>query len=214
VRLCRFRLTPAIQSRGPWLACGLCCPAGSSLTMASSETLTPSHRLIFFVRRVFALRPRMGWLQELPQFAPRLFSFVPPSVPRQTRRLHMTVASPPALAFAFSAQARHLYIHAHRFPRGRVTRLQSSLYAPAYAAARRIASPSPARTFTFELSPPESPQRSVEYNYAGNSQFPRPDFHRLETRPYGLRTEGTEVTEKSGFPFPGPAPTEGQASRE
>jgi hypothetical protein len=82
VRLCRFRLTSAIQSRGPWLACGLCCPAGSSLTMASSETLTPSHRLIFFVRRVFALRPRMDWVRELPQFNPRVFPFVPPSVPR------------------------------------------------------------------------------------------------------------------------------------
>ena len=105
VHLFRFHLTSAIQSRGPWLACGLCCPAGSSLTMASSETLAPSRRLIFFVRRVFALRPRMGWMQELPHFAPRVFSFVPPSVPRQTQRLLMTVASPLALAFADGASA-------------------------------------------------------------------------------------------------------------
>lgn len=33
----------------------------------------------------------------------------------------------------------------------------------------RIASPAPARAFTFELSPPESPQKGVEYNYAGKS---------------------------------------------
>ena len=138
------------------------------LTMASSETLASSHRLIFFARWVFALRPRMGWMRELPHFAPRLFSFVPPSVPRQTQRLLLAVSSPPALAFASFVQARHLHTHARRFPRGRVTRLQSSLY----AAARRFASPSPARTSTFELSPPESPQRSVEYDYAGLQPIP------------------------------------------
>jgi hypothetical protein len=35
-----------IQSRGPWLPEGLCCPPGTSLTMASSETLNPSNRLM------------------------------------------------------------------------------------------------------------------------------------------------------------------------
>ena len=36
----------AHRSRGPWLACGLCCPAGSSLTMASSEALDSTCRLM------------------------------------------------------------------------------------------------------------------------------------------------------------------------
>ena len=49
-----------------------------------------------------------------------------------------------------------------------VTRLQSSLH----GTAREIASPSSARTFTFELSPPESPLGGVEYNYAGNQPIP------------------------------------------
>jgi hypothetical protein len=40
---------PAIQSRGPWLPCGLCCPAGSLLTMASSEPL-PCSRSAYFLR--------------------------------------------------------------------------------------------------------------------------------------------------------------------
>ena len=44
-----------------------------------------------------------------------------------------------------------------------LTRLQSSLP----AAARKIASPAPVRTFTLELSPPKSPPRGVKYNYAG-----------------------------------------------
>ena len=34
------------RSRGPWLAHGLFCPAGSSLTMASSEALVSSRRLM------------------------------------------------------------------------------------------------------------------------------------------------------------------------
>jgi hypothetical protein len=50
-----------LPSRGPWLASGFCCPAGSSLTMTSSETLDPSRRLISFAA---------GWHldREVPQF--------------------------------------------------------------------------------------------------------------------------------------------------
>jgi hypothetical protein len=111
----------------------------------------PACRLIFFIQQALALRPPSGRAREIPQFTPHVFSFVPPSVPRQTWRLLMTVASPPALAFTHFVGARHLFLHARRFSRGRVTRLQSSLY----AAARKIACPTPARAFTFELSPPQ-----------------------------------------------------------
>jgi hypothetical protein len=97
----RSRIAPSADpSRGPWLAGGLCCPAGSRLTTASSATLAASRRLIFFVPRVFALRPRMGWRRELPQFTLRVCSFVPPPLPRGSGRLHATAPSPPALAFA------------------------------------------------------------------------------------------------------------------
>jgi len=106
--------------------------------------------------------------QEGPQFTLRICSFVPPSVPRRTQRLHVIVPSSLTLAFATFAQARHSYpTHAGSHV-GRVTRLQSSLY----ATARRIARPSPARAFTFELSPPESPQGDVEYNYTGTQSIP------------------------------------------
>jgi hypothetical protein len=79
---------------------------------------------------------------------------VPPSAPRRPERLHSAVASPLTLAFVLFARTRHPHVRAFRFWRGCVTRLQSSLH----AAARRIASLAPAKTFTFELSPPESPQ--------------------------------------------------------
>lgn len=127
-----------------------------------------SHCLIFFVQWVFALRHRMGWFRELPQFNPRLCSIVPPSVPRRSRRLPTTVPSPSALAFATFAQARLTLLHHRRFSGDQLTRLQSSLY----AAARWIACPSSARAFTFELSTPESPHGVVEYNYTGKQSIP------------------------------------------
>jgi len=46
-----------IRSRGPWLASGLCCPAGSSLTMASSEPLGLSRRFMNYSAGL-CLRPR------------------------------------------------------------------------------------------------------------------------------------------------------------
>ena len=57
---------------------------------------------------------------------------------------------------------------AHSGPARRVTRLIEF----AFATARWVASPAPARTFTFELSPRESPQRGVEYDYAGRQPAP------------------------------------------
>jgi len=128
----------------------------------------PSRCLIFFVQQVFALWPHFGWRREVPQFTLPIFSIVPPSVPRRSEQMHSTVTSLSTLAFALSARARLT----HPIPAGSrmdsVTRLQSSLY----GAARWIACPSPARTFTFKLAPLESPQQSVEYNYTGKQSIP------------------------------------------
>jgi hypothetical protein len=174
----------------------LCCRSGSSLTMASSESVCPSRRLIFFVHRVFALRPRMGWNRQIPQFAPRICDSVPSSVPRRPCRVHPVVSS------SYSNSLRHLCTgsatagstHAGSHV-ARVTRLQSSLY----ATARSLASPSPARTFTTELSPDGSPLSDVDYNYTANNQLPQPDFHRQDTRPYGLRRHNFSWL--SGVPY-------------
>ena len=117
---------------------------------------------------VIALRPCMGWYPELPHFTLRVCPCVPPSVPRRSGWLLVTVTSPSTLAFTNSIMARLPLSHAVGSRVGRVTRLQSSLY----AAARRLARPSPTRTFTFELSPPKSPSRGVEYNYMGTQSIP------------------------------------------
>src|SRR5208337_3327397 len=107
-----------LPSRGPWLASGFCCPIGSTLTMTSSETLGSS-------------RPTYDFADRFPNLLCLSVSSVPPSVPRQTGRLHLAVPSSSALAFPISVLGRHPHPHAFRFQRGRVTRLQSSLYATA-----------------------------------------------------------------------------------
>lgn len=190
----RSQLAAARQSRGPWLAGVLCCHARSLLTMASSESVCPFQCLICFVHWIFALRPRMGWCRHIPQFAPRICNSVPSSVPRRPCQVHLVVSSPTVIAFAIFAVARQPHpTHAGSHV-GRVTRLQSSLY----ATARSLASPSPARTFTIELPPEGSPRSDVDYNYAANNQLPQPDFHRQDTRPYGLRTK-TRKLESTKF---------------
>jgi len=164
----RNRIPTAIQSRGPWLSGALCCHTRSLLTMASSESVCPFQCLIFFVHWIFALRPRMGWYRQIPQFAPRICDTVPSSVPRRPCQVHMVASSLTVLAFAVSAMARqprptHAGSHVDC-----VTRLQSSLN----ATARCLASSSPARTFTIELSPDGSPQSDVDYNYTANNRLP------------------------------------------
>ena len=154
-------VSTAFPVQRPLARRALCCRSRSSLNMASSETVCSSRRLIFFVRQVFALRPRMGWIRQLPQFAPHTCDTVPSSVPRRSARVPMVVSSPNVIAFAVSAGARQPQSHTRRFSRGSVTRLQGSLY----ATARYLASPSPARTFTIELSPGRSPCPNVDYNY-------------------------------------------------
>jgi hypothetical protein len=89
------------------------------------------------------------WAERFPNLlCPSILS-VPSSVPRQTERLHWAVSSSSALAFPISVQGLHLQTHALQFQRGCVTRLQSHFM----VRPGKVASPAPARAFTFELSP-------------------------------------------------------------
>ena len=139
------------QSRGPWLARGLCCPSGSSLTMASSETLASTRRLIFFVQTGLCPSTSSGLGdQSFPTF---LRVSVPscrlpyPGGPHGCTRLllHRERWPSPSLQRLGTRSPTHVDSRV-----GSVTRLQSSLH----ATARRLACPSPTRTFTPELSPP------------------------------------------------------------
>jgi hypothetical protein len=77
--------TSTRSSRGPWLARRLCCPPGSSLTMASSEPLDPQQSdLRFSHYRRPRSRPRAA-NPEVPQFTPQDCPSVPSPLPRRLR---------------------------------------------------------------------------------------------------------------------------------
>ena len=75
--------------------------------MASSETLDPSHRFIYYYDGSLPYDLVWTGIERLPNLLRVPFPSVPPSVPRWTKRLLATVPSPFVLAFAFFAQARH-----------------------------------------------------------------------------------------------------------
>ena len=114
--------TPTRPSRGPWLAIGLCCPDGSSLTTASSEPLNPSPPLMDSRRSL--LHPRkigLRWESRgSPIYSAGLGSRAASLTP-VARRVQMTVASSSVLAFTYGLQVRR----SHWI----VSRLQSSLRA-------------------------------------------------------------------------------------
>ena len=176
---------PASQSRGPWLAKGLCCPLGSSLTMASSAPLGASFRLIFFVHPVFALRPHLGWHRGVPQFNLRISLNVPPLQPRRSERLLATVPSPLASAFAHPAGARQTQRHHRRFSGGQFN--EATKFTLCYGP--MSCSPDTGSDFYFRafFSISLFIEKSNITTWL-NSQLPRPDFHRLDTQPYGLHT--------------------------
>ncbi len=106
--------------------------------------------IYYLIQRVSVAQLLPTGRPELPQFTLRVFTHVPHSVPRQTVRLLVTVASSHILASAIFALARHPLFPQNPVHCGVLTRLQVSLY----ATARWVCSPYPARTFTFELSSP------------------------------------------------------------
>ena len=162
----RLPATPTRPSRGPWLAIGLCCPDGSSLTTASSETLNPSPPLMDSRRSL--LHPRKsawGGNPEVPQFTPLDCARVPPPLPRWPRRVPVTVASSSVLAFTSELRVRRPHwkfrgCRVHSFPS------PQELLRPASWLALL------SRTFTFELAPTRSPSISVEYDYVDKQSIP------------------------------------------
>ena len=138
-RISRFNVArpPATRtrpSRGPWLAIGLCCPDGSSLTTASSETRNPSPPLR---KRAEAAAPKeigFGWNPEVLQLTPLDCARVPPPLPRWSRRVRTAVTSSSVLAFISELRVRR----PHWSFRG--CRVHSELIR-AHVTARELASP-------------------------------------------------------------------------
>ena len=157
------------QSRGPWLASGLCCPAGSSLTMASSEPLGPSPRLICFVQG--GLCPTV--LSGLGSRGSPICSACP--FLRAAVRTPADRAAARGCSFAARSGLRHLCTGsasasppspALRWSASRGCNVRFTLRPGGLLALHR---PGPLRS-SFHLL--ESPPRGVEYHYPGTQPIP------------------------------------------
>ena len=140
-------------------------------------------------RRVFVLRSDSNGYREVPQFTPHVFLTVPSSVPRQSNGAP-TVSSPFALAFTFSAQARHPQV----LPAGSlwvVCDFGAATFALCYGPAS--CSLFTGKNFYFRAFASRGhPQGASSITIRPNSQLPEPDFHWQDTQHYGLRAECTE----------------------
>ncbi len=158
----------AIPSRGPWLPCGLCCPAGSLLTMASCAPLALTQPLMNLRSGPPTQGPASGGEREGPQFNRHVCSYVPSPEPRWTGRLHSAVTSPTVIAFANSPW---LGIH-KTTPVGscvsRVTRRTGSL---ALRPARLLALTNTVHLLS-SFRRASHPVPDVDYDYAGKQPIP------------------------------------------
>ena len=162
----RLPATPTRPSRGPWLAIGLCCPGGSSLTTASSAPLDSSPPLMDSRRRL--LHPRyigLGWESRgSPIYSAGLCS-------RAASHTPVVPKSASDCCFLLGLSLRR-GVTGSTTTSG-VSRLQSSFRAQ-FVLILRPASwlALLTRTFTFELAPAGSPRTGVEYDYVGKQSIP------------------------------------------
>ena len=158
-----------LQSRGPWLAGRLCCPARSTLTTTSSETLIPSRRLIFFVLTGLGLTVSYRLkTRGSPIYSACLF--------------HRATSGTPAFRLAANSRSfanrsgfRHLHkgsanaSRARRFSRGSCNEAASSslsLRPDGLLALHRQG------LLLSSLRLTRSPLKDVEYNYTGKQLIP------------------------------------------
>jgi hypothetical protein len=153
-------------SRGPWLAIGLCCPVGSSLTTASSAPLNSSPPLMNSRRGL--LHPRKNGIRWESRGSPIYSAGL---CSRADSHTPVAPKSANDCYFLFGLSL-HLPVKGSAITLV-VSRLQSSLRAY-FALMLRPASwlALLSRTFTFELALIGSPQISVEYNYVGKQSIP------------------------------------------
>jgi len=149
----------------------------------------PLPSIYLLLRWVFALRPCMGWYREAPQFAPRVFPL------RAAFRTPVDRTVAHGCFFTVRASLRPLRrgsastTHTRRFSRG--TCNEAAKFALCYGPEGSLALHRQGHLLP-SFHPPKSPPRDVGYTMRAYSQFPQPDLHRLDTRPYGLRTKDTK----------------------
>jgi hypothetical protein len=187
-------------SSGPWLLSRLCCPAGSSLTMATSAPLSATRRLMDYSAglRVQPASRRGSPIYSASPFLPcrRPYSGGPRDCTR--RGLHR------------GSCLRHFRIGSATtsptFPDrvGRLTKLQRSLNATAW----KGCSPRSGRGFYDRACMGRvTPDAHVGYHWMAHRHLPSPDLHRRDWQPYGLRPKETKRTERTSAARGAPAPS-------
>ena len=168
----------------------------------NSRPLPPA----YFLRPGGSLPYGLVWAgtERLPNLLRVSLSSVPSSVPRRIERLRVAVASPPMVAFAFSAQARHPQAHARRFSRGKSN--EAAKFASCYGPVELLALHRQGRLLP-SFHPPESPQRSVGYDYAGKQPIPRNRTCTGKTRgPMGCGQRSQRMFPPRNIRHPAPPP--------
>jgi hypothetical protein len=170
-------------SSGPWLPNRLCCPAGSSLTMATSAPLPASRRIMVYARQ--ALRSRAsGKGSPIYSDSPCAHAAArTPVVP--TRACNDGFRTGLRLRPICTGSATTSPTNPDRV--GSVTKLQRSLDAMAWCAGWPCSGQDfYDRAFVSRVTPfPTSVMTRCTHR-----QLPSPDFHRLDCHHYGLQTDG------------------------
>ena len=130
-------------------------------------------------------------IERLPNLLRMSLSSVPPSVPRRTGRLPVTVPSSSIIAFAISTQARHPQPHARRFSHGK--RNEAAKFVLCYGPVESLALHRQGRLHSsFHLN--ESPRSDVKYNYAGKQSIPATGLSPVKHAALWAANRGTEST--------------------
>ena len=178
--------TETRPSRGPWLAIGLCCPDGSSLTTASCAPLNPSPLLMVSRRGLLCCtkgkRLKVG-IQRVPNLLrwTVLACCLPyPGDPKSAIDCFFLFGI--SLHPGVTGSAPHWKFRGcrvHSFPS------PQELLRPASWLALL------SRTFTFELAPTRSPSISVEYDYVDKQSIPTAGLS--PASPTALWAAGTQI---------------------
>ena len=187
----------AFQPRGPSLSRGLCCPAGSPLLWPHLRLSVPPAGLFASSRRVSC---PLGSSRRGPERVPNLLrvSFLSCRLPYPggpSCCIWLLLRSR-LWSYASFAQARHPHSGARRFSRRSCH--EAAEFALCYGPNRSLALHRQGRLHP-SFRPAGSPPSDVGYDYMANNQFPWPNFHRLDTRPYGLQTKTRKRRHREGI---------------
>jgi len=86
-----FPEATATLTQRPFARARLCCPRRHrSYGLSRQSAPLPTTSRFPVIRRVFAIRPGLGWNADLPRFEPSILALVPPPIRRGALRVHVS----------------------------------------------------------------------------------------------------------------------------